>query len=174
MPKKADTRPDFRSGGDGIWATFPIQPDFIGNRKNVNSITAGIDGVKEDERTKTVYETVTTEIMNGTTKTMDTREVFFTFPPAITCNNKAFNNDENGLPPADDYHLKTTIAMDMTKVVLGDVSDKTVYVSLKSNIVWEVVVDEKSRPTELDVGIKKDLSGAFAKMKLAATKKRGF
>lgn len=162
--------------GDGIIVTSPVQPEYIGNRKNVDAITTGIDGAVVDKQTKSVYENATTAIFNPKTKTIKTREVFYAFPDGVTCNNKLFNTDDYGNPPPNEWELKMTIGMHVSKVKQGDLlgMNGITPVALKSYFVFEVALDQIDRPTEVhDASDKKDLSQAFSKLKLATEQNKG-
>jgi hypothetical protein len=154
--------------GDGIIVTEPFQPNYLADRDNVESITASIEG--EDavcDKTKAVYETVTTAMKK---KKITTRSVYYYFPTGTTCNNKAFNDDEKGNKPVDDYQLHTKIAMDFS--IVQDGSEESM--NLHPFLVWEMAVDdqEETRETELEDQQKKDLTTAMKNMKIAGSKKK--
>lgn len=165
--------------GGGIVITDSSTADYLGKSDNVDRISTLTDTRKDTqgrvtgtvcEKTKDVYETVAEAIRDN--PEFQTRKVLYSFEGSVTCNNTAFNNDENGNQPRDIYHLNTGFHLDMEDVHVATDANGVVtrLVNLKAFIVWEMVVDtpedvSKRRRTKTAQKSKTDdLGGAFANL----------
>ena len=170
------------SNGQGIVITEASTTWKLGDRKNVNRMTELIDLMKNKdgtvlsgkicEKTKEVYETVTTAMQEDSE--LKTRKVLYRFPDGISCNNTYFNNDQQGRPPRDMYFLRMKFVIDMEEVGKTTKADgsEAQLVDLCGTCIWEMVIDtpedvaRRRRTDAQKVVPADDLDGALANLGL--------
>jgi hypothetical protein len=128
---------------------------------------------KADSNTTNKWENVSTTMTQD--KSLQTVDLTYKFPDGISCNNKVFNNNKKGYPPADDFHIISKFHV-FTEKVGTDKTGTDINQSIPF-FVWEMAVDNEEQQncrTELEQEEEEDdLAHAFASMAAIKTKLTG-
>jgi hypothetical protein len=150
--------------GDALIVTGPTSPKFLYRRDLTETILALVFKGKADSNTTNKWENVSTTMTQD--KLLQTVDLTYKFPDGISCNNKVFNNNKKGNPPADDFHIVSKFHVFTEKV--GTNKTGTDIVQSIPFFALEMAVDNEEQQnfrTELEQEEEDDdLADAFASM----------
>jgi hypothetical protein len=131
---------------------------------------------KADSNLRNKWENVSTTMTQD--KSLQTVDLTYKFPDGITCNNKVFNNNKKGNPPADDFHIVSKFHVFTFTEKVGTNKTGTDINQSIPFFVWEMAVEneEQQNPhTKLEQEEEEDddLANAFASMAAIKIKSTG-
>ena len=85
--------------------TEPIVPRHLRDANKLDRWANIAAAVKSEPRNENLRRDISVKVQEINSLVLPIKNTFFRFPDGITCNNKAFNHNERGNPPSDDYTL---------------------------------------------------------------------
>lgn len=90
---------------DGIVMTEPIVPRHLRDASKLTRWATIASAVKSEQKNENLTRDISVKVQEINSLTPPVKKIFFRFPDGITCNNKAFNDNDKGNPPSDGHTL---------------------------------------------------------------------
>jgi hypothetical protein len=161
--------------GNALIVTGPTLPKFLFRQDLTETILALVFKGKADSNMTNKWENVSTTMTQD--KLLQTVDLTYKFPNGIPCNNKVFNSNKKGNPPANDFHIVSKFHV-FTEKASTEKTGTDIVQSIPF-FVWEMAVDNEEQHnhcTKLEQEEEDDdddLADAFASMAAIKTKSTG-